>query len=39
MDGASELPAAEGSFDDGMGSADGTGALPWLREGSAAGDG
>ena len=43
MDEASELPAAVGSLDGGLGfadgAADGTGALLWLRERSAAVDG
>ena len=38
-DEASELPAGVGSLIDAMGFAVGTGALPWLREGSAAVDG
>ena len=39
VDGGSELAAAVGSWIDAMGFAVGTGALPWLREGAAAGDG
>ena len=38
MDGVSEMPAAAGRFDDGFGFADGTGELPWLRDGSAVGE-